>query len=176
MKAAVTAKSPSLDSVLDSRFGRCHYFVIVDTDTGEFDAVKNEAAELGSGAGVQSARMLASKGVQQLLTGACGPNAIETLQAAGIQVVSGCSGTVRQVLRNGAEEFPTAHEPAAGPIPAPPRFDLPTARSPAVAEQQRGYGMRSGRGAGRGSGKGRGPGRGMGRGGAGRGPGGGRSR
>ena len=33
MKVAVTSKGTSLDSVIDPRFGRAPYILIVDTDT-----------------------------------------------------------------------------------------------------------------------------------------------
>jgi len=41
MKIAVSASSPELDSSVDPRFGRCPYFLIVDPETMEFEAVEN---------------------------------------------------------------------------------------------------------------------------------------
>ena len=103
MKIAVTATEPSLDGTVDPRFGRCSYFLIVDVDQGSFEAIENSNAALGGGAGIQSAQTIAAQGAKVLLTGMCGPNAFRTLSAAGIQVVPGCSGTVRAAL----EQFKT---------------------------------------------------------------------
>jgi predicted Fe-Mo cluster-binding NifX family protein len=97
-KIAVTAKEPSLDASLDPRFGRCRYFLLVDSHGETFEAVKNPHATHGS-AGVRSARMIAEKGAQVVLTGKCGPSASRSLSAAGIQIVPGCSGTVRAAIR-----------------------------------------------------------------------------
>jgi predicted Fe-Mo cluster-binding NifX family protein len=98
MKIAVTASGTSLDDPLDPRFGRCAYFLIVETDTMEFEVVENSSAELGGGAGIQSAKVVAGKGASYLLTGNCGPNAHRTLTAAGINVVVGCTGTVKEAV------------------------------------------------------------------------------
>jgi len=32
MKIAISAAGPNLESSIDERFGRCHYFIIVETD------------------------------------------------------------------------------------------------------------------------------------------------
>jgi predicted Fe-Mo cluster-binding NifX family protein len=98
MKIAVTASEPTMDAAADPRFGRCAYFVIVDTEQGNFEAVENVNAALGGGAGIQSAQLIADKFVATVLTGNCGPKAFETLSAAGVQVVTGCSGSVRDVI------------------------------------------------------------------------------
>ena len=55
---------------------------------------------------------MAEHEVQAVLTGNCGPNAHRTLEAAGIQVVVGAGGTVRQAV----EQFKAgALSPAEGP-------------------------------------------------------------
>ena len=98
MRIAITASGPTLDASLDPRFGRCAYFLIVDTDTMDFEAVENPNAALGGGAGIQSGQLIAAKDVKFVLTGNCGPNAHETLSAAGIGVIPGCSGAVRDAV------------------------------------------------------------------------------
>lgn len=100
MKIAVSAAGPSLDAEVDPRFGRCPYFLFVQTEDWSFEAVVNASTTLGGGAGVQSGQLMSEKGVEYVLTGNCGPNAYMTLEAAGIQVVTGCSGTVRQAVEN----------------------------------------------------------------------------
>jgi predicted Fe-Mo cluster-binding NifX family protein len=98
MKVAVTAVEPSQDAILDPRFGRAAYFVVVDTDDMSFEVIDNANLSLGGGAGIQSAQLMAKKEVKVVLTGSCGPNAHQTLSAAGIEVVVGCNGTVAEAV------------------------------------------------------------------------------
>ena len=98
MKICVTAVSGSLDAQIDPRFGRCPYFLIVDSETMEFEAVSNIAAGSMSGAGIQAAQTVASKGARMVLTGNVGPNAFQALSAAGIKVVTGAIGIVEEVV------------------------------------------------------------------------------
>jgi predicted Fe-Mo cluster-binding NifX family protein len=98
MKVMVTATSGGLDAEVDPRFGRCAHFVFVDTETMDTEAVQNENTTAGGGAGVQSAQLVSDKGAEVVLTGNCGPNAYRTLQAAGIDVIVGVSGTVREAV------------------------------------------------------------------------------
>jgi predicted Fe-Mo cluster-binding NifX family protein len=96
MKIAVSATGNNLDSAIDPRFGRCAYFLVVDTENMRFEAFSNESSALGGGAGIQSAQFVSSKGAQVLITGNCGPKAVQALSAAGVKVVLGQSGTVRE--------------------------------------------------------------------------------
>ena len=146
MKIAVSSSGKDLDSQVDPRFGRCAYFVIVETDNMSFEAFDNENIALGGGAGIQSAQFVASKGAGAVITGNCGPNAVQTLSASRVKVFVGQSGTVREVI----ERYM--------------RGDIKSTSTPNVADHH-GMGGKAGMGRGismgRGGGKGRG--RGMGR-------------
>jgi predicted Fe-Mo cluster-binding NifX family protein len=98
MKICVSAASNSLDSPIDPRFGRCPYLVIVDSENMQFEAVPNMASDATGGAGIQAAQTIASKGAEVLITGNVGPNAFQALSAAGIKIVTGAFGTVREVV------------------------------------------------------------------------------
>jgi len=98
LKIAISATAPSLDAEVDPRFGRCRYFVLIDPDNMEFEAIENANLMASGGAGIASAQTVARKGVQIVLTGDCGPNAYRTLEAAGIQVVTGVSGNIRKAI------------------------------------------------------------------------------
>ncbi|TET61977.1 hypothetical protein E3J48_05015 [Candidatus Aerophobetes bacterium] len=41
MKIAVSSTGQDLNALVDARFGRCQYFVIVDPETMEFEAAPN---------------------------------------------------------------------------------------------------------------------------------------
>lgn len=99
MKIAASSSGNDLDSKIDPRFGRCAYFLIVDTDDMEFEPFNNESIALGGGAGIQAAQFVASKGAKALLTGNVGPKAMKTLGAAGIEVFAGQNGTVSEAVK-----------------------------------------------------------------------------
>jgi predicted Fe-Mo cluster-binding NifX family protein len=96
MKICVSAVANSLDAQVDPRFGRCPYFVIVDSETMQFEAVPNMASGATGGAGIQAAQTIANEGVKVVITGNVGPNAFQALSAAGIKIVTGAFGTVRE--------------------------------------------------------------------------------
>jgi len=141
MKIAVSSSGKDLDSQVDPRFGRCAYFIIVETDDMSFEAFDNESIALGGGAGIQSAQFVASKGAVVVITGNCGPNAVQTLAAASVKIYVGQSGTVRESI----EKYM--------------KGDIKSTNTPNVADH---YGMGGGAGMGRGMGRGMGMGKGMG--------------
>ncbi len=98
MKIAVSAVGQNLDAQVDPRFGRCQNFIIVDTDTMEFEAVVNDSAGASGGAGIAAAQSIAGKGVEAMLTGNCGPNAFGVFNSAGIKVITGAAGTVKEAI------------------------------------------------------------------------------
>jgi predicted Fe-Mo cluster-binding NifX family protein len=148
MKIAVTSTGPTLDEKIEARFGRCPYFVLVDPNTLQFESIPNPNISLGGGAGTQSAQLMAEKGVTVVLTGNCGPNAFKTFGAAGIQVITGVDGVVREAV----ERFKSGQLTGAS---------APSVQGHCGAGGGMGRGMGMGRGLGMGRGMGMGAGMGM---------------
>ncbi len=94
MKICITAAGQGLDAHVDERFGRAPFFVIVDSESMQHETIRNPAMDAGQGAGIAAAQSIAQQGVRALLTGFVGPKAYSALQAAGIQIFDGLSGTM----------------------------------------------------------------------------------
>jgi predicted Fe-Mo cluster-binding NifX family protein len=142
MKIAVSSTGGSLDAQIDPRFGRCPYFVIVNSETMTGEKVANTASGAMSGAGIHAAQLVANKGAQAVLTGNVGPNAFQALSAAGINIITGVSGTVKEAV----EQFKSG------------QLETITAPTTPMGYGTGGYGL----GMGKGRGGGRGGRRGMG--------------
>ncbi len=151
VKLCITSTGPTLDSPVDPRFGRCAYFIFVDSETLAFEAVPNEAAVSAGGAGIRASQFVASKGANVVITGSVGPNAFPALQSSGIQILLHTGGTVQQVIDQ-YNQGTLSSAPGAGP-----------SYMPSGGGYGGGYG--GGMGMGRGGGYGRGGGRGRGGGG-----------
>ncbi len=99
MRVAVSSKGKSLDDPVDLRFGRAPYFLLVETDAEDVQVVDNaQNVEAMQGAGIQAAQNVASLSPDYLITGHCGPKAFSVLRAAGIAVVVGFEGSVREAI------------------------------------------------------------------------------
>ncbi len=147
MKICVTATAGDLNAQVDPRFGRCQYFVIVDSDTMACEAMANEAMNAPGGAGIQAAQAMVNKGVNVVISGNMGPNAFQVLSTAGVKVATGAYGTVKEAV----EMYKSGKLSETG-------------TSTVAAHAGMGAGMGTGSGMSMGGGRGGGGGRGMGRG------------
>ncbi|MCK9231011.1 MAG: NifB/NifX family molybdenum-iron cluster-binding protein [Syntrophales bacterium] len=112
MKIAVTSMGPTLDDLVEPRFGRAPWYLFVDTETMEFEALRNPNVAAGGGAGIQSAQLMSDNNIRYVLTGNCGPNAFQVFNAAGVKLVVGAGGTVRQAVEQfKAGAYSTADQP-----------------------------------------------------------------
>lgn len=98
MKVAVSSTGTDLTSRIDERFGRCRYFLIVETDDMSVEIIKNPNADLSTGAGIQSTSLVADKGVAAVITGNCGPKARRVFAETNIELIPGQHGVIRDVI------------------------------------------------------------------------------
>jgi predicted Fe-Mo cluster-binding NifX family protein len=92
MKIAIASSGKTLDSLVDPRFGRCPYFLIVDSETKEFKVIENKAGQTFRGAGISAAQIVANEKVEAVFAGNFGPNAVNVLSPGGIRIFAGLSG------------------------------------------------------------------------------------
>jgi predicted Fe-Mo cluster-binding NifX family protein len=94
MKVIVTSQGRELNSAVDPRFGRAKYFIVADTETGDFAAAdNNQNLNAAQGAGIQAGKNVADLGAEAVITGHVGPKALTTLLAGGVAVYTGAAGT-----------------------------------------------------------------------------------
>jgi len=112
MKIAISTGGTNLDDEVEPRFGRTPNFLMIDTLEDNTIIINNtQSIDSVNGAGIQSAEKVIRFGAEVVLTGHCGPKAFRTLNAAGVKIVTGISGTVRQALEkfnNGEYEISTS--------------------------------------------------------------------
>lgn len=99
MKVAVSSSDGKVNTPFSPRFGRCEYFVILDTETGAWEAISNPGAAASGGAGATVVQFLAKQKVNVTITGKYGPTAFKALEAAGIQGYEAASGTPEELAR-----------------------------------------------------------------------------
>lgn len=100
MKVCISSTGPTLNSMVDPRFGRCQYLLFVNSETGKvLKAEKNSGVHAWQGAGITTAQIVADNKIEAIITGNIGPNAFDVLQATGIKVYTGIFDlTVKQAV------------------------------------------------------------------------------
>jgi predicted Fe-Mo cluster-binding NifX family protein len=99
MKIAISVDGNCMSAQVDPRFGRARGFLLLDRESTQSEYIDNPNIDASGGAGIQTAQMLAGRGAEAVITGNIGPNAFRVLDAAGIVVYTGASGTARESLQ-----------------------------------------------------------------------------
>lgn len=86
MKFLLSVKNNSLDSQLDSRFGRAPWFVLLDSEGEAVSFVENEGGKQSSGAGASAAQCAVDQKVDAVVSGHFGPHAVQVIAVAGIKM------------------------------------------------------------------------------------------
>jgi len=85
-RIAVSAAGNEISSLVDGRFGRCSYFVIMSLDGEDFEVIPNQNQDAGHGAGTGAAQTVINAGVEAVITSRIGPKAFALLERSGIPV------------------------------------------------------------------------------------------
>jgi predicted Fe-Mo cluster-binding NifX family protein len=99
LRIAISSDKPDLEARVGSRWGTSKYLMIVDLRTMAVESLPNSGASGQGGGGIQAVVLAISKKVDAVLTGYCSPTAEKYLTANGIEVLTGVSGTVAEVVR-----------------------------------------------------------------------------
>jgi predicted Fe-Mo cluster-binding NifX family protein len=84
-RICITAQKPDLDAPAEMRFARAPYFILVNGEKGDWEAVENELVHGAGGIGPRAVQLLVKNGVGTVITGQLGENAMAALGAAGIE-------------------------------------------------------------------------------------------
>ncbi len=138
MKIGIPSNGNDLSQAFATVFGRCSYFVIIDSNDQKIvTVIPNVAQNAAGGAGIQAAQSLVNQQVEIVIAPRMGPNAWNVLQGAGLKIFTGINGTLKQNI----EAF------------------LGGKLVEMTMAMDRGWGRGMGRGGGRGMGRGQGQGR-----------------
>ena len=98
MKIAVASTGKTISSRVDDRFGRCPYFLVVDTTSSAIKTIENPGQNEKNAAGIRACQMLIAEDVDAVVVKNIGHNAHVTLTGAGMDVYTVASGTVKAAV------------------------------------------------------------------------------
>lgn len=76
-----------MEAKFDQRFGRSEWFYVFDPQNKSAEFIQNTNSAASNGAGLKAAELMASLGVQQVISGDFGPKAKDLLERFKIQMV-----------------------------------------------------------------------------------------
>lgn len=100
MKIAIPTDKPSIDGALFNKFGRAPYFLLYDTESKVIKFIENKSISSVSGAGSQTAQLLIRERINVVVIDIIGPKAENVIKKAGITIIEGIKGSVKENLEN----------------------------------------------------------------------------
>ena len=67
MKVAIASTGNTLESQIDSSFGRCAWFIIIDTESGGMEFIPNSNRDLDEHAGKAAVELVATRNVEMIV-------------------------------------------------------------------------------------------------------------
>ncbi len=115
-KIAIASTGEALESQVDSRFGRCFCFLVVDSETEEFTVLPNSADSMQRGAGISAAQLVVDQKVEGVIAGNFGPKAVSVLSQSGVTIYPVSGKTVKEALQSFKEGGLKAAPPSQVPF------------------------------------------------------------
>ena len=87
MKVAIASTGNTLESKIDNSFGRCAWFIIIDTESGGMEFMPNTNRDLEEFAGKAAVELVATRNVEMIVSGEFGAKIKPLLDSMHIQMV-----------------------------------------------------------------------------------------
>lgn len=97
-KVALAVTGPGLYYPVSSQFGASPYFIVFDPAQNSYSVVANPNANDATGKGVQTGQYMVDLGVSSVVAGSFSPSALHTLHTLRVNVYSGVTGPVQDIL------------------------------------------------------------------------------
>ncbi len=101
MKIVIPSPDGNINGIIDSRFGRANYFIIIDYENGQIinhETIRNPGATEVRGAGFIAAETVANQNPDILITPNLGPNSFNILSGTNIKIYQ-YSGNIHDALK-----------------------------------------------------------------------------
>jgi predicted Fe-Mo cluster-binding NifX family protein len=103
MKTAISSIGRGLDSSIDVKFERCHFFLILDIEKNTLLPIENKTKDRPHEIGGTVGQLIANQGIDSVITTDIGPRAFEMFKRYGIKIYQ-AKGIVEDAIRLLKEE------------------------------------------------------------------------
>ena len=101
MLIAITATGKELSSQVDDRFGRAKFIILYNSKDSTFQVHDNTLNSMAvQGAGVKAAQNIIDLEAEVLITGNCGPKALQILELGKVKIFSVSNLSVENAIKN----------------------------------------------------------------------------
>ena len=98
MKIAISSIGRGLDSSIDVKFERCHFFLILDLEKNLLLPIENKTKDRPHEIGGTVGQLIANEGIDAVITTDIGPSAFDIFKRHGINVYR-AEGIVEDAIR-----------------------------------------------------------------------------
>lgn len=99
MKIAIPSEGKTLDSLVCKSFGRTYFFILIDSESMDFEVIDNTAVSSQGGAGIKAAQTIVDNGASIVITYSCGQNAADVLKSGNIKILKATEDTIEEIVK-----------------------------------------------------------------------------
>ena len=98
MKIAISSTGWGIGSLIESKFERCHFFLILDLEKNTLLPIENKTKDRPHEIGGTVGQLIANQGIDTVITTDIGPSAFEMFKRYGIKIYR-AEGIVEDAIR-----------------------------------------------------------------------------
>ena len=100
MKIAITSQEKSIRSILNERFGKCIYFVVFDTLSGNTEMLESKITDPSKCTGMNTCQLMADNYIDVVISGHFGKQTSSVLKSLNIKMFTSIKAEIKDVIEN----------------------------------------------------------------------------